>query len=105
MNRTILFQTKSCGALQNTACLPICSTKSLDSITFSNHGLAHAPCPNNKTKMMSAGMCYEEFSFVMVAVHYGYLNISEWRKKMCMSGDTRARLAGILLQPTLVVAP
>ena len=32
LNRTILFQAKGCGALhviQNTACLPICSTKFL----------------------------------------------------------------------------
>ena len=71
LNRTILFQAKGCGALhviQNTACLPICSTKS-DSGSFSNHGLAHAPCPNNKTNWWVQACAMKNSVVVMVAVH------------------------------------
>jgi len=53
LNRTILFQAKGCGALhviQKHCLLAYLQHKISDSGSFPNHGLAHAPCPNNKTK-------------------------------------------------------
>lgn len=96
-----------------------------DSGSFSNHGLAHVPCPNNKTNWWVQACAMKNPVVVMLAVHCDlWVSMNGARKCVDLNKMVNAvyqfvaglsvlfvwrhkRLAGIgiLYQPTLVVAP